>query len=137
MPPVKSPEMLDLAFVRANLDLVKQKLESRGMTGAKPIWNFEAIDRSRRESITKAESLKAERNKLSQEFGRLKKEGADTSDLSAKLADLKAQGEALEASAARANNELQQFLETIPNLPDASVPVGQDEHANVVEKTWG
>ena len=128
--------MLDLAFVRANLALVKEKLESRGMAGATPIWNFEAIDRSRRESITQAESLKAERNKLSQDFGRLKREGADTTELSARLSELKLQGEALEAIATRADKELQQLLEAIPNLPQDSVPPGKDEHANRVEKVW-
>ena len=128
--------MLDLAFVRGNLSLVEEKLRARNMDPAQVLGQFTAVDARRRESITQAESLKAQRNKLSADFGKLKREGADTSALSAQLADLKSQGESLEAVASAADDELRTLLQNIPNLPQDSVPVGSDEHSNAVVKVW-
>jgi len=129
--------MLDLAFVRANLPLVEEKLRARNMDPAQVLGDFATIDRTRRDAITQAETLKAQRNALSAEFGRLKRENADTSALSAQLADLKSQTESLEAAATAADDELRAILQSIPNLPQDSVPIGRDEHANSIQKTWG
>jgi seryl-tRNA synthetase len=129
--------MLDLAFVRSNLPLVEEKLRARTMDPATVLGEFTAIDARRRESITQAETLKAERNKLSADFGRLKREGADTTALSTQLADLKSQGESLEAAATAADDELRTLLQNLPNLPQDSVPIGKSEHDNAVQKTWG
>ncbi|HSU68423.1 MAG TPA: hypothetical protein VLJ39_16205, partial [Tepidisphaeraceae bacterium] len=128
--------MLDLAFVRGNLSLVEEKLRARNMDPAAVLGEFTAIDARRRDAITQAESLKAQRNKLSADFGKLKREGADTSALSAQLAELKSQGEALEAAATAADDQLRTLLQNIPNLPQDSVPVGPDEHSNFVAKVW-
>jgi seryl-tRNA synthetase len=128
--------MLDLAYVRANLAHVEEKLRARNLDPAVVLGEFAAVDSRRRDAITQAESLKAQRNKLSVDFGKLKREGADTSALSAQLADLKSQGEALEAAATAADDRLRTLLENIPNLPQDSVPVGRDEHANAVVKVW-
>jgi seryl-tRNA synthetase len=129
--------MLDLAFVRANLPVVEEKLRARNMDPAAVLGDFAAIDRTRREAITQAETLKAQRNALSSEFGRLKREGSDTSALSAQLAELKSQGEALEAAAAEADERLRELMQAVPNLPQGDVPIGADERSNRVEKTWG
>jgi seryl-tRNA synthetase len=129
--------MLDLAFVRANLPLVEEKLRTRGMDPAAVLGDFTVIDRNRRDTITQAETLKAQRNALSADFGKLKREGGDTTLLTAQLADLKSQGESLEAAATAADEELRAILQAIPNLPHDSVPVGKSEHDNSVEKTWG
>jgi seryl-tRNA synthetase len=128
--------MLDLAFVRANLPLVEEKLRARNMDPAAVLGEFAAIDAHRRAAITQAESLKAQRNALSAEFGKLKRDGGDTSALAAQLADLKSQGEALEAAATAADDQLRAILQSIPNLPQDSVPIGHSEHDNRVEKTW-
>ena len=129
--------MLDLAFVRANLPLVEEKLRARNMDPAKVLGDFAAVDARRRDAITQAETLKAQRNKLSADFGKLKREGGDTSALTAQLADLKSQSDALETAAAAADEQLRAILQSIPNLPQDIVPIGSDEHANRVEKTWG
>jgi len=129
--------MLDLAFVRTNLPLVEEKLRARTMDPATVLGEFNAIDARRRESITQAETLKAERNKLSADFGRLKREGADTSALSSQLADLKSQGESLEAAATAADDELRALLQNIPNLPQDSLPIGKSEQDNAIERVWG
>lgn len=132
--------MLDLAFVRANLPLVGEKLRGRGTD---PDFvrdfadNFARLDTERRSAITEAETLQAQRNALSQEFGRLKRTGADTAAISTQSADLKSRTDSLEASAAEADNRLRILLEALPNLPQDSVPVGASEHDNVCEKTVG
>jgi seryl-tRNA synthetase len=129
--------MLDLAFVRANLPLVEEKLRARNMDPATVLGDFDAIDGNRRSAITQVETLKAQRNKLSADFGRLKREGSDTSALTAQLADLKSQSDSLEAAAAAADERLREMMQTLPNLPRTEVPIGRDEHANTIEKAWG
>ncbi|HEX3571423.1 MAG TPA: serine--tRNA ligase [Acidobacteriaceae bacterium] len=128
--------MLDLAFVRANLPIVEEKLRARNMDPAQVFGEFTTVDARRRDAITQAESLKAQRNKLSADFGKLKREGADTSALGTQLADLKAQGESLEAAATAADDQLRTLLQNIPNLPQDSVPAGSDERDNFVVRVW-
>ncbi|HZD31639.1 MAG TPA: serine--tRNA ligase, partial [Candidatus Angelobacter sp.] len=70
--------MLDLAFVRNNLPLVEEKLRQRGMDPAVVLGDFYVIDVDRRAAITRSETLQAQRNKLTEEFQRLKKEKQDT-----------------------------------------------------------
>src|ERR1035438_3456050 len=66
--------MLDLGFVRGNLELVEEKLRARGADPAALLGDFRALDQSRREAITTAERLKARRNELSQQVGAIKRE---------------------------------------------------------------
>ena len=67
--------MLDLQFVRTNLELVEEKLRARGADPAALLGDFRALDKNRREAITQSEQLKARRNELSQQVGALKKAG--------------------------------------------------------------
>ncbi len=69
--------MIDLAFVRANLPLVEEKLRSRGMDPAVVLGDFAAIDRERRDAITQVETLKAQRNKLTEEIAKARRSGGD------------------------------------------------------------
>ncbi len=128
--------MLELGFVRANLPLVAEKLRLRG-TDPALLENFSAIDTERRAAITELETLKAQRNAVSQEFGRLKREGKDVALLSQQSTDLKTRIDALEANAAEADARLRTLLEALPNLPQDDVPAGTSEHDNSCEKTWG
>jgi len=128
--------MLDLAFVRANLPQVEEKLRARG-ADTSALSDFATLDAERRTAITEAETLKAQRNALSAEFGKLKREGADTTTVSEQSNALKAKTEALEAAASTADDKLRALLINLPNLPQDSVPLGQSEHDNVCEKTWG
>jgi seryl-tRNA synthetase len=129
--------MIDLAFVRANLALVEEKLRSRGMDPAVVLGDFATIDRERREAITQVETLKAQRNKLTEEIAKLRREGADTTTQTEQTRTFKTQVESLEAAAATADERLREIMQTLPNLPQDSVPVGKDEHGNREEKTWG
>jgi len=128
--------MLDLAFVRANLPLVEEKLRVRGADAA-VLADFARLDAERRSAITEVETFKATRNAISQEFGRRKRAGEDVHVLEQQSGSLKAQSESLETVAADADARLRELLEGLPNLPNDSVPVGKSEHDNVCVKTWG
>jgi seryl-tRNA synthetase len=129
--------MIDLAFVRGNLALVEEKLRARGMDPAASLGNFAAIDRERRDTITQVETLKAQRNKLTEEIAKLRKSGADASALTEQTRILKTEVESLETVAMTADERLREIMQTLPNLPQDSVPVGKDEHGNREEKVWG
>jgi seryl-tRNA synthetase len=129
--------MLDLAFVRANLDRVEMKLRQRGMDPAEVLKNFREIDASRRQAITEAETLKAQRNKVTEEIARLKKNKEDASALVEQNKSMREQIDALEKQAQERDAALREVLDGIPNLPDDSVPVGCDERANVEVRRWG
>jgi len=129
--------MLDLAFVRSNLELVETKLRLRGADPAALLGDFSAIDSDRRAAITQLETLNAERNRLTAEIQTLRRSGTDATGLTEQVRALKAHGEALEKSAAEADERLRELMQTLPNLPLNSVPIGKSEHDNVVEKTVG
>src|SRR5580698_7764716 len=131
--------MLDLGFVRGNLELVEEKLRARGADPAALLGDFRALDKSRREAITHAEQLKARRNELSQQVGALKKAGKN--DEAAAVMDetraLKEQLEELDKKAASLDDELRLALARVPNLTRDEVPAGTSEADNVTVKTWG
>jgi seryl-tRNA synthetase len=129
--------MIDLAYVRANLALVEEKLRARGADPAAALGNFAALDRERRDAITQVETLKAQRNKLTDEIAKLRREGADTTALTEQTRTFKTQVESLETAAATADERLREIMQTLPNLPQESVPVGRDERGNREEKVWG
>ena len=128
--------MLDLAFVRANLPLVEEKLRARGMSPTKVLWDFAAIDAHRRAAITSAENFKAQRNQLNEQIAMLRRNGADVSVQMEETKRLKSQGEALEAAAAAADDKLRELMQAVPNLPQDSVPIGTSERDNRIEKVW-
>ncbi len=129
--------MLDLSFVRANLPLVEEKLRARGADPAALLGGFGELDARRRERITEAEQLKAQRNRLSEEVARRRKAGQDATALMDEIRSLKQDVEALEAAAGAAEDELRATLAGLPNLPHSSVPVGRSEADNVEVKRWG
>jgi len=129
--------MHDLAFVRANLPQVEEKLRLRGVDPGL-LKGFSDLDTARRSAITEAEGLKAKRNAYSAEVARLMREGkGDPEVIGVHSYALKQQAEAVEARAAAADLKLRELLESLPNLPHDSVPAGTSEHDNVVQKTWG
>src|SRR5450631_4046132 len=129
--------MLDLGFVRANLELVEEKLRDRGQNPADLLGDFKSLDGRRREAITEAEQLKAQRNKLTEEVAKKKKAGEEASALMDEVRGMKERIEADQQSADAIDTELQAILQRLPNLPQASVPVGRSEQDNVLSKTWG
>ena len=129
--------MLDLAFVRDHLPLVEEKLRQRGMNPDAALKDFHAIDVERRSAITEAETLKARRNRASDEIARLKKEKQDATALIEETKELREKIAEAEKIAEEADARLRNIIIGIPNLPDDSVPVGKDEHDNVEVRRWG
>jgi seryl-tRNA synthetase len=129
--------MLDLNFVRANLELVEEKLRARGLDPATLLGDFRELDRERRARITRAESLQAQRNKLSQEVARSLKAKEDATALIKQTKELKQETEELEGYASRAEEQMRELLIAIPNLTQDSVPVGKSEAENIEVSRWG
>src|SRR5947209_11567707 len=131
--------MLDLGFVRDNLPLIEEKLRQRGMDPAEVLKDFRVLDTERRRLITVAETLKAKRNRASEEIARLKKEKQDAGAgvLMAETKELRAQGDEAEKQAAQKEEELRDIMARIPNIPHASVPVGTSAEQNAEVRRWG
>jgi len=129
--------MLDLNFVRDNLALVEEKLRQRGLSPGDVLKDFAQVDAQRRQAITSAETMKAHRNRASEEIARLKKSGQDASALVAETKELREQIQGLEKAAEEYDTRLREILTGIPNLPHASVPVGSSAEDNVEVRRWG
>jgi seryl-tRNA synthetase len=127
--------MLDLGFVRGNLEFVEEKLRARGADPAVLLGDFRALDQSRREAITLAEQAKARRNELSQQVGALKKSGQDASAVMEETRALKDKLDQLDQTAAALDEQLRFSLASVPNLTRDEVPTGKSEADNVVVKT--
>jgi seryl-tRNA synthetase len=128
--------MLDLSYVRANLPVVEEKLRARGMDPDEVLEDFASMDRNRRSAITDVETLKAQRNKFSEEIAKQKRSGGDATALTEETKKLKARVEELEQIAGLLDERLTEILQAVPNLPQDSVPVGKSEQDNRVEKVW-
>jgi seryl-tRNA synthetase len=130
--------MLDIQYVRENLDEVRRRLATRGFDTT-VLDRFAELDVRRRRAITEHGDLSAERNRLSPEIGALMKEGRKDEAESRRLLvkELKERIEALETERDAAESDLNDIMYGIPNLPHPSVPVGKDESANVEVRRWG
>ncbi|MDP9160573.1 MAG: serine--tRNA ligase [Acidobacteriota bacterium] len=129
--------MLDLNFVRDNLSLVEEMLLQRGMNPAQVLREFGQIDSQRRQAIASSDTLKAHRNRASEEVAKVKKTGGDASELIADTKNLREQIQELERAVAEYESSLHQILTGIPNMPHASVPVGKGAEGNVEVRRWG
>jgi seryl-tRNA synthetase len=129
--------MLDLNFVRTNLSLVEEKLRQRGMDPNEVLKDFREVDTQRRQAITDAETMKARRNRASEEIAKLKKAGQDATAQMAETKDLREKIQELEKAAAELELKLQEIMLGIPNLPGDTVPVGKSADDNVEVRRWG
>jgi seryl-tRNA synthetase len=127
--------MLDLAFVRENLDLVERKLAERG--SSLKLDRFREVDQQRRRLLTEVEALKSQRNKAGDQIGALKKSGGDASAIMAEMAGVSERIKQLDEQVKQVDEELREFLTTIPNVPHSSVPVGGSAADNVEVRRWG
>ena len=127
--------MLDLRFIRANLDAVKQMLKNR--RNDLDISIFESIDRKRREILPVLETLRHRRNKVSEEIAQMKKQREDASGLIAEMKKVSVEIKEREAALSQVDEDLKPFLMVIPNMPHESVPVGAASEDNPVVRSWG
>jgi seryl-tRNA synthetase len=127
--------MLDLKFIRENFAKVEEG--ARRKNAKIDLAPFPVLDEKRREFLKQAEELKALRNRVSEEIGQAKKQGAEAA---AKIAEMKETGErikALDDALKTVEDQLHQLQIRIPNLPHDSVPAGKSAEENVVVKNWG
>jgi len=128
--------MLELAFVRDNLALVKEKLGKRGLP-PNALDDFETVDRERRKLLVEVEGLKARRNKVTDEIAALKKQKQDAAEQIAESRQLGDRIAELDKQAKASDEQLREMLRNIPNVPHASVPVGSTATDNREERRWG
>jgi len=127
--------MLDLRFIRSNLDKVKDMLAKRGYD--LDMSEFEELDKKRREIITEIESLRAKRNELNNQISQKKKKGEDADELIKEMKEVSLKIKDKEKKLPEIEEKFNQFLLLIPNIPHESVPVGKDENDNQVVRYWG
>ncbi|MCX6596966.1 MAG: serine--tRNA ligase [Acidobacteria bacterium] len=127
--------MHDLSFFRGHLDVAAERLRTRGVELDLP--GFRQLDSERRSAITESETLKAERNTLSQEVGKRKKAGEDTEALQAQVRQMADRMAALDERVKVLDAQFQEILVAIPNLPHESVPVGKSADDNVEVRREG
>lgn len=131
------PAMLDIKLIRDNPELVKQRLATRGRGDETRIAEVTALDEKRRALVTEAESLKAERNRVSKEIGIAKSKRQDTGVAMTAMKQVGDKIAALDSQLSTLDSQLQSLLLVIPNLPHESVTVGKDAADNPVVRTWG
>src|SRR5512134_1378141 len=127
--------MLDLNLIREEPDLVRTALKNRQMDPS-PVDEILRVDEKRRALLTQVESLKAERNAVSKEIGRMK----DPAEREKKIAAMREVGDkitALDKEVAEVEAELQATTSALPNIPDERTPIGASEEDNIVLRTVG
>ncbi|OQY19139.1 MAG: serine--tRNA ligase [Desulfobacteraceae bacterium 4572_35.1] len=126
--------MLDIKFLRDNLELAQQQLATRG--SAINLADFQQLDQRRRELLGKADTLKAEKNRVSALIGKTKDKSLVKDEIG-RMKEVSTQIKDLDEQLRTTNEKLQNILLTIPNLPHENCPVGLSEDDNVKVRTWG
>lgn len=127
--------MLDPKIIREKTEIIYESLEKRGFS-----FNMEKllkVDEKRRKLIQESESMKNERNELSNEIARLKKAGSPPQDKIEHLRNIGKQIEGLEQELRMAESEWNDLVLIMPNIPHGTVPVGQGDKDNRVVRVWG
>lgn len=127
--------MLDLKFVRNNIDLLKEKLLQRGSDLS--LDEFMAVDGERRKIIQDVEDLRNRRNLVSREVGRLKKEGQKAEHLMEEMRVVNDRIKEMETVLEEKETALSAIILSVPNIPHPGVPIGKDSSDNPVAKRWG
>ena len=127
--------MLDSKLLRSNLQDVADRLASRGFT--LDVARIDALEAKRKEVQTLTEKLQAERNAISKSIGQAKARGEDIAPLMASVETMGSDLANGKVELETIQTELDSILLSLPNLPDASVPVGADEDDNVEIRRWG
>lgn len=127
--------MLDIKFVRSNPEVVKEALSKRGAVVA--LDNFLKLEEQRRELLVEVEQLKNKRNVVSEEIGKLKKQGQHPEEMILEMRRVSQKVKELDEKVKEVEESLAKTLLTIPNIPHESVPVGEDDTHNQELRKWG
>lgn len=127
--------MLDIKFVRENLEKVKKMLVNRN--NSLNLDNFVELDQKRRDLLSEVEQLKAQRNSVSKKIGEMKKAGENTDEITAEMRSVGDKISELDNQLRDVETSLHDILLSIPNMPDRDVPIGKDETSNPEVRRWG
>ena len=127
--------MIDINLLRDDLAAVEKKLSTRGFNFDSKL--FSSLETQRKELQVKTQELQESRNQLSKQIGIEKSKGGDTTDIMNQVSKVSSDLKDLETNLLKIQNELQDYLLTVPNLPHDSVPVGKNENDNQVVKESG
>ena len=127
--------MLDLKFVRENLDVVKTMLKNRH--NPLSLDEFEKLEKERREILGEVEALKNKRNTASKEISVMKKNGENADALVAEMREVGDKIKELDARLKDVETKLTDILLHIPNIPKEDVPIGKDDTENPEIRKWG
>jgi seryl-tRNA synthetase len=127
--------MLDMKLIRDEPERVREALEKRHMDPA-PVDKILLLDEGRRQLIQDVEEMRAERNAVSKDIGRMKNKDERQAKIDA-MRELGDQIEAKDTELKQVEDELNALVSELPNIPDPDVPVGVDDSDNVVVRTVG
>lgn len=127
--------MIDLKLVQKQPEVLARALADRH--SELDVNEFLSLDARRRALLAEVEGLKSRRNAASGQVAALKREGKDAAPLLVELGDLSDRIRELDGQTAQARADVEAWLMRVPNIPDASVPVGRDETENVEVARWG
>jgi len=127
--------MLDMKFVRDNLDVVREMLKNRN--NPLKLDDFSELEKTRRDILNEVEQLKSQRNATSKKIGAMKKAGEDTTEISAQMREVGEKISALDNQLRDVEEKLRDILLHIPNIPKADVPIGLDDTQNPEIRRWG
>ncbi|EPI02517.1 serine--tRNA ligase [Enterococcus faecalis 13-SD-W-01] len=127
--------MLDVKMIRQDFETVEKKLLTRGVKKEK-LTEFLTLDENRRKLLVQSEDLKKYRNDVSGEIALLKRNKEDASEKIEEMKEVGGKIKALDTEISEIDEKIQEIATTLPNLPDDSVPVGQDEDDNVEVRKW-
>ncbi|HGE70587.1 TPA: serine--tRNA ligase [Candidatus Poribacteria bacterium] len=130
--------MLDLKYVRENVDKVKEMLHNRNLSDSiSLIDELVQCDEKRKSILPEVEELRRRRNEASKEIAELKRSGKDAPELVEELREVRNKIQEMEEELSSAEKRINDILLIIPNMPHSSVPIGEDPSKNVVVRTWG
>jgi seryl-tRNA synthetase len=127
--------MLDIKYLRQNIDFVSQKMHERGQ--AMNLDRFVVLDAERREIVREVEGLRSERNAVSKEIGEKKKNNEDAADIIARMGEVSTRIKELDEALKKTDDDLAVILMTLPNIPHESVVCGKGAEDNPVIRVWG
>ena len=132
--------MLDIKFLRTNPDIVKQNIKNKFQDEKLPLVDHVIeLDKEYRESKTRAEALRANRNKVSKQIGMLMGQGKkeEAEEIKKQVTDMAEELEALSVKETELEEEIRKIMLVIPNIIDPSVPIGKDDSENVEIERFG
>ena len=132
--------MIDIKLIRENRELVKENIKKKFQDEKLPLVDeIYELDQAVRDAKVKGDNLRAEKNKLSGEIGKLMRDGKkeEAEDIKKKIADMDAQIKILEVSFEKKNALIKEKMMVIPNIIDESVPIGKDDSENVEVQRFG